>query len=70
LVNHTLDGIKVNGLQGLKAMTTIDNVDVTCGTADVPKHVALHVSLPAVSIFNPSNLELSIRNPATTTDGG
>jgi len=36
----TLDGIKVNvsttlnGLQGLKGMTTIDSVDVTGGTSE------------------------------------
>ncbi|KAF8160985.1 hypothetical protein B0H34DRAFT_699004 [Crassisporium funariophilum] len=55
----TLDPIKVNvstslnGLQGLKGMTTINSVDVTGGTTD-----AIHLGIE-VSIFNPSNLNLS-----------
>ncbi|KIM45161.1 hypothetical protein M413DRAFT_332807 [Hebeloma cylindrosporum] len=56
----TLDGIKVNvsttlnGLQGLKGMTTIDSVDVTGGTSE---GISLEID---VSIFNPSDLKLSI----------
>ncbi|KDR75403.1 hypothetical protein GALMADRAFT_553913 [Galerina marginata CBS 339.88] len=55
----TLDSIKVNvsttlnGLQGLKGMTTINKVDVTGGTAN-----GIDLGI-AVSIFNPSSLKLS-----------
>ncbi|KAF8972948.1 hypothetical protein BDZ97DRAFT_1691577 [Flammula alnicola] len=55
----TLDGIKVNvsttlnGLEGLKGMTTIDSVDVAGGTTS-----GIDLNLQ-VTIFNPSNLELS-----------
>ncbi|PPQ89568.1 hypothetical protein CVT25_012240 [Psilocybe cyanescens] len=55
----TLDAIKVNvstslnGLQGLKGMTAIDNVDVTGGTTE-----AINLAI-AVTIDNPSSLTLS-----------
>ncbi|TFK75313.1 hypothetical protein BDN72DRAFT_885777, partial [Pluteus cervinus] len=56
----TLDPIKFNvtsnlkGLQGLKGMTTIGNVDVTGGTTQ-----GIELSID-VSIYNPSNLHLAV----------
>ncbi|KAF9562767.1 hypothetical protein CPC08DRAFT_361960 [Agrocybe pediades] len=56
----TLDPIKINvtshldGLQGLKGMTTINSVDVAGGTSE---GIKLDIS---VTIFNPSNLKLAV----------